>query len=177
MNNNEFKIIYLLGADELKIKKKDEFIIYQGSHGDEGASIADVILPSAAYTEKDGCYVNLEGRIQKAFKASYPPGESKEDWEIINNLSKFLNKNLDIINKFDLEKKLIKSNNFYSKLGNIVKEKNFNKIIQSEIPFINSKLKIKQIDYYFTNPICRASKTMLECKTIKNNFKLTGTEG
>ena len=177
LDNNEFELIYLLGADELKFNKKNEFIIYQGSHGDKGASIADVILPSAAYTEKDGYYVNLEGRIQKAFKASYPPGESKEDWEIINNLSKFLNKNLNIINKFDLEKKLIKLNNFYSKLGNIAKEKNFNKIIQSEIPFINSKLKIKQIDYYFTNPICRASKTMLECKTVKNNFKLTGTEG
>ena len=115
LNNNEFKLIYLLGADELKFNKKDEFIIYQGSHGDKGASIADVILPSAAYTEKDGYYVNLEGRIQKAFKASYPPGESKEDWEIINNISQFLNKRLDIINKFDLETKLIKSNNLYSK--------------------------------------------------------------
>ena len=177
LNNNEFKLIYLLGADELKFNKKDEFIIYQGSHGDKGASIADVILPSAAYTEKDGYYVNLEGRIQKAFKASYPPGESKEDWEIINNISQFLNKRLDIINKFDLETKLIKSNNLYSKESYITKEKNSSEINQSKIPFINSKLEIKQIDYYFTNPICRASKTMLECKTIKNNFKLTGTEG
>ena len=176
LNNNEFKFIYLLGADELQFNKKDEFIIYQGSHGDKGAFIADVVLPSAAYTEKDGYYVNLEGRIQKAFKASYPPGESKEDWEIINNLSQLLNKDLDIINKFDLQKKLIKSNNLYSKEGYIVKEKNFNKIIQSKIAFINSKLEIKQIDYYFTNPICRASKTMFECKTIKNNFKSTYTK-
>ena len=68
----------------------------------------------AALELKDGYYVNLEGRIQKAFKASYPPGESKEDWEIINNISQFLNKSLDIINKFDLETKLIKSNNLYA---------------------------------------------------------------
>ena len=74
--------------------------------------------------KKDGYYVNLEGRIQKAFKASYPPGESKEDWEIINNISQFLNKRLDITNKFDLETKLIKSNNLYSKESYITKEKN-----------------------------------------------------
>ena len=58
-----------------------------------------MVLPSAAYTEKDGHYVNLEGRIQKSFKASYPPGESKDDWEIINILSQALNKPLKIKDK------------------------------------------------------------------------------
>ena len=177
LNNHDFKLIYLLGADELEFNKKDEFIIYQGSHGDKGASIADVILPSAAYTEKNGFYVNLEGRIQKAFKASYPPGESKEDWEIINNISQSLSKHLDITNKFDLEKKLIRSNNYYSKEGFIIKEKSFNRKNQSKVAFVNSKIEIKKIDYYFTNPIARASKTMLDCKIIQNNFKSTGTEG
>ena len=177
LNNHDFKLIYLLGADELEFNKKDEFIIYQGSHGDKGASIADVILPSAAYTEKNGFYVNLEGRIQKAFKASYPPGESKEDWEIINNISQSLSKHLDITNKFDLEKKLIRSNNYYSKEGFIIKEKSSNRKNQSKVAFVNSKIEIKKIDYYFTNPIARASKTMLDCKIIQNNFKSTGTEG
>ena len=177
LNNHDFKLIYLLGADELEFNKKDEFIIYQGSHGDKGASIADVILPSAAYTEKNGFYVNLEGRIQKAFKASYPPGESKEDWEIINNISQSLSKHLDITNKFDLEKKLIRSNNCYSKEGFIIKEKSSNRKNQSKVAFVNSKIEIKKIDYYFTNPIARASKTMLDCKIIQNNFKSTGTQG
>ena len=66
-----------MGQDNLDFKK-DEFIIYQGSHGDKGAEIADIILPGAAYTEQNGHFTNLEGKVQKAFKASYPPGEQKK---------------------------------------------------------------------------------------------------
>ena len=71
----------------MKFKKSKEFIIYIGSHGDRGAEIADIILPGSAYTEQDGYFTNLEGKIQKAYKATYPPGEAKEDWQIINELS------------------------------------------------------------------------------------------
>ena len=84
INNNKFKLLYLLGSDNLEIKKNNEFIIYQGSHGDRGAEIADVVLPSAAYTEQNGLYENLEGRVQECKKASYPIGESLEDWKIFN---------------------------------------------------------------------------------------------
>ena len=87
IENNNFDILFLFGQDNLNFKKKNEFIIYVGSHGDKGAEMADVILPGAAYTEQDGYYINLEGKIQKAYKASYPPGDAKEDWEIINELS------------------------------------------------------------------------------------------
>ena len=73
-------MVYLLGQDNLKFKKQNEFVIYQGSHGDKGAEIADVILPGSAYTEQNGYFTNLEGKLQKAYKASYPPGEAKEDW-------------------------------------------------------------------------------------------------
>ncbi len=73
LHENKFEIIFLLGQDNLDLKKKDEFIIYQGSHGDKGAEIADIILPGAAYTEQSGHYTNLEGKLQKAYKASYPP--------------------------------------------------------------------------------------------------------
>ena len=69
-------------------EKKDEFIVYQGSHGDRGAEIADLILPSATYTEQNGLYENLEGRIQEGKKASYPIGEALEDWKIFNLLNK-----------------------------------------------------------------------------------------
>ena len=87
IEDGDVEVIFLLGQDKLKIKKSDEFIIYIGSHGDNGADMADLILPGAAYTEQDGYFTNLEGKLQKAYKASYPPGEAKEDWQIINELS------------------------------------------------------------------------------------------
>ena len=68
------------------------FVVYQGSHGDAGAHHADVILPGAAYTEKDGLYVNFEGRVQRARRATFPPGEAKEDWAILRALSDVLGK-------------------------------------------------------------------------------------
>jgi len=166
LNTNKFKILYLLGADELEFRKKDEFIIYQGSHGDRGAEMADVILPGPSYTEKDGHYVNLEGRIQKAYKATYPPGEAKEDWEILKLLSSFLGKNLSINSKSELEKKLISSNTHFFKIDEIVKNKvDKNKI--KEIQFVNSIIEIDFIDYYFSNCIARSSSTMNECRSIK----------
>ena len=67
-----------------KRQKKNEFIVYIGSHGDKGAEMADLILPGAAFTEQDGYFTKLEGKLQMAFKAPYPPGEAKEDWTIIN---------------------------------------------------------------------------------------------
>ena len=103
LNENKFKIIYLLGQDNLNFNKKDEFIIYQGSHGDKGAEIADIILPGAAYTEQSGHFTNLEGKIQKAYKASYPPGEAKEDWQIINELAELMNKRKLFNDKDELE--------------------------------------------------------------------------
>ncbi|MBV8094711.1 MAG: NADH-quinone oxidoreductase subunit G, partial [Acetobacteraceae bacterium] len=73
-------LLWLLGADEIEVTGKNTFVIYQGHHGDRGASRADVILPGAAYTEKHGTYVNTEGRVQRAEFAIYPPGEAREDW-------------------------------------------------------------------------------------------------
>ena len=90
LKNRKFKLLYLLGSDNLEFQKNDEFIIYQGSHGDRGAEIADLILPSATYTEQNGLYENLEGRIQEGKKASYPIGEALEDWKIFNRIIKKL---------------------------------------------------------------------------------------
>ena len=66
IKNNEFDIIFLFGQDNLKFIKKNEFVIYVGSHGDRGAELADLVLPGSAYTEQDGYFTNLEGKIQKA---------------------------------------------------------------------------------------------------------------
>ena len=84
--------MYLLGADENLVTRQDldpkeSFIIYQGHHGDKGAEIADVVLPGAAYTEKNATYVNTEGRTQRAQFAVAPPAKAKEDWQIFRALS------------------------------------------------------------------------------------------
>ena len=70
LKNNEFKLLYLIGSDNLDFDKKNEFIIYQGSHGDRLAQIADIILPSPAFTEQNGLFINLEGRLQKSSKGN-----------------------------------------------------------------------------------------------------------
>ncbi|MGB1089088.1 MAG: NADH-quinone oxidoreductase subunit NuoG, partial [Alphaproteobacteria bacterium] len=80
-------VVIALGADEIDLSQSDAFIIYIGTHGDNGAHLADVILPAASYAEKDGTYVNMEGRVQRGFRAAFPPGDAKEDWAIIRALS------------------------------------------------------------------------------------------
>ena len=83
------KLVYILGADNIKTSDipKDAFVIYQGSHGDEGAYFADSILPGAAYTEKSATYVNTEGRVQLSRLVVPPPGMAREDWQILRALS------------------------------------------------------------------------------------------
>ena len=94
-SNGEIDFIYLLGADEFDMGKLgNAFVVYQGTHGDAGAHRADVILPGAAYTEKSGLYANFEGRVQFANRATFPPGEAKEDWAILRALSDVLGKRL-----------------------------------------------------------------------------------
>ena len=172
IENNKFEIIFLLGQDNLRFKKKNEFIIYQGSHGDKGAEMADIILPGAAYTEQNGYFTNLEGKLQKAYKASYPPEEAKEDWQIINELAEVMNHRKLFNDKDELDSSLINQINLYIK-------KNDNKkfLDVSDLNFENKILKIDNEDYYYSNVIARASKTMLECKSAKSNLKSTGTEG
>ena len=107
LKSNKFEIVFLIGQDNLNFAKKNEFVIYQGSHGDKGAECADIILPGSAYTEQDGYYTNLEGKIQKAFKASYPPGDAKEDWQIINELAEFMNNRKLFNDKEELDSSML----------------------------------------------------------------------
>jgi len=171
LNENKFEIIYLLGQDNLNFNKKDEFVIYQGSHGDKGAEIANIILPGAAYTEQSGHYTNLEGKIQKAFKASYPPGDAKEDWQIINEIAETMNNRKLFNDKEELESSMFNYLNLKKeKKSNLIKN-----IDQNE--FENENLKIEFKNYYFSNVVARASKTMLNCNNSKLDIKRTGTEG
>ena len=166
--DNEFEVLFLIGQDNLKFKKKNEFIIYIGSHGDKGASIADVILPGATYTEQDGYFTNLEGKLQKAYKASYPPGEAKEDWQIINELSSFIKRK----NLYKDKNQLIGSLINYLNLNN----KNESDFEVPEYNFKSEKIITEEIDYYHSNVIARASKTMSECKNIRMSLPKTGTD-
>ena len=172
LENHKFEIVYLLGQDSLKFKKQNEFIIYQGSHGDKGAEMADIILPGAAYTEQNGYFTNLEGILQKAYKASYPPEEAKEDWLIINELAEVINHRKLFNDKDELDSSLINQINLYIKKNN---SKEFSDI--KNLNFEKALLKIDNEDYYFSNVIARASKTMFECKRAKTNLKSTGTDG
>ena len=172
LGKNKFEIIFLLGQDNLNFKKKDEFIIYLGSHGDKGAETADLILPGAAFTEQSGHYTNLEGKIQKSYKASYPPGDAKEDWQIINDLAEILNNRKLFNDKDELQSSMFN----YLKIK--LDQKDSDTIYKkNKDSFINELLKVDFKDYYFSNVIARSSKTMLECNNSKLDFKKTGTEG
>ena len=167
LNNNDFKFLYLLGADNININKDNKFIVYQGSHGDRGAEMADIILPGSAFTEKNGLFINLEGRLQNAYKASYPPGDAREDWIIFKDLANRMNKPLDFKNIKELRNCIEKHINL-----NVIKE--LTKI--KKVNFIEENILIQPIDYYYTNPISRSSKVMSECRQISKKFLFTGIE-
>ncbi len=174
LKNRKFKLLYLLGSDNLEIQKNDEFIIYQGSHGDRGAEIADLILPSATYTEQNGLYENLEGRIQEGKKASYPIGEALEDWKIFNRIIKKLGLK-DKIAKFEeLRKEVLETVPNFSEINELPK-KSLIKTNNIETSFYSEKIFIRELDYYYTNSISRSSKTMSECRQIRQKIKKDGT--
>ena len=175
LSSGKFKLLYLLGSENLRFEKRDTFVIYQGSHGDKGAEIADVILPSPAYTEHNGLFSNVEGRIQECRKASYPPGLAKEDYKIFNLLNqKLIQKNIyDSFN--EIRKEVLGHLTDFEKIGSLPKQMKMkndkvNKLFHSE------KIVIEPIDYYYTNSISRSSKTMSECRNIRTNGNINGVD-
>ena len=114
----------------------------------------------------------MEGKLQKAYKASYPPGEAKEDWQVINELADTISGKKLFKNKDELENTLINYLN--------LSENNFSQSENKDtkdLIFLNEKIEIKNLDYYYSNSIARASKTMFQCRSEKNKLKSTGTEG
>src|SRR5207237_7968404 len=112
-------LIFLLGADEIDIAP-GAFSVYLGSHGERGAHRADVILPGAAYPEKSGIYVNTEGRVQMAARASFPPGDAREDWAILRALSDVLGRRLPYDSLAQLRQALFKQHPHLARLDHIV---------------------------------------------------------
>lgn len=167
------KILFLLGADDANIKKEDfanTFIVYIGSHGDEGAVIADVILPGAAYTEKVGTYVNTEGRVQQTCAAVSPPGMARPDWKIIRALSEVSEVCLPYDNLMEIRFRLEEVAPHLVRYGNIEPSNYFAQALQlakeSKGSLSSEPMKIKQttLDQFFmTDAVSRASPTMAKC--------------
>ena len=171
--SGEIELLYLMGADEVEMGQisADCFVIYQGHHGDNGAHRADVVLPAAAFTEQDGLYVNMEGRVQAAYQAVYAPGEAKEDWKILRGLSEALGAPLAYNTLEALRERLCKEFPHFAKRNMLqpaawtysVRKKKF--AIDGE-PFVYAIQ-----NYYFTDAIARHSKTMAECSAVFQSGK------
>lgn len=160
----EIEVLYLLGADEINLSpSKKAFVIYQGHHGDKGAHMADVILPGAAYTEKEGTYVNLEGRVQRGYMAVQPPGEAKADWQIIELIAKSLDRVFPYNSLAELRSKMVEIAPHFAELDVVVEAEMFS---VGEAGKINSApITATFLDFYMSDPISRASKTMARCKS------------
>lgn len=172
---SQMDVLFLLGADEMDFSAKTaKFTVYIGSHGDNGAHVADVILPAATYTEKSGTWVNTEGRVQMGNRAGFAPGEAREDWAIIRALSDVLGKKLPFDSLGALRAQLYASQPHFADLDGIARS------ADGEIAALAKKAgKMNKSgfastvkDFYLTNPIARASAVMAECSALaRNNFK------
>ena len=168
--NGDIKTVYLLGADEIDTSKLSKaFVIYQGSHGDAGAHCADVILPGAAYTEKSGLYVNMEGRVQLGMPAVPPKGEAKEDWAIIRALSAHVERVLPYDSLEALRETLFAEHPSFASLDNVETTEDGG-VDMSQLgaagTLSSAPLKNAVEDFYLTNPIARASQVMAECSEL-----------
>lgn len=169
-------IIFNLGADELDIKE-GAFVVYIGTHGDKGAHRADVILPGAAYTEKSATFVNTEGRPQLANRAAFPPGDAREDWAILRALSEVLGHTLPFDSLGMLRQKLFSEYPLLGKIGSVSKVNEDLSTLLNLKEKVGSGAFISPIkDFYFTNPVARASKTMAECSAQRKERSIMAAE-
>jgi len=175
-------VVYLLGADEIDMERLgNAFVIYQGSHGEQGAHRADVILPGAAYTEKSAIYVNTEGRPQMTARAVFPPGEAREDWKIIRALSGVLGKPLPFDSATELRAKLFEAHPHLALLDLVEPADSaaVERLAQKPARADKERFGHAIDDYYLTNPIARASAIMANLSALHAgaNKRATGTDG
>ena len=164
-SKGEIDVVYLLGADEIDTDKLGSaFVIYQGTHGDKGAHRADVILPGAAYTEKDGLYANTEGRVQRGQRAAFPPGEAREDWAIIRALSAVLGQTLPYDNLGQVRAAIEADAPHFAQVDEVVAAGPLPDLASGEMDASPFETPIR--DFHLTNPIARASKVMAECSAV-----------
>jgi NADH-quinone oxidoreductase subunit G len=171
-------VVFLLGADEIEIAP-GAFVVYVGAHGDRGAHRADVILPGAAYPEKSGIYVNTEGRVQMAGRASFPPGEAREDWAILRALSDVLGRKLPYDSLPQLRQSVFKAHPHLQRADQVAPGEGADITALAgrggspEKAVFGSAIE----DFYLTNPIARASVIMAECSVLaEGRSALTAAE-
>jgi len=162
--------LFLLGVDEVLLPKSGT-VIYLGTHGDAGAHRADIILPGAAYTEKEATWVNTEGRVQFGQRAVFPKGDAKEDWTILRALSGVLGKTLPYDSLGELRAKMIADHPTFGQVDyapGAADLAGFDPAqLGAEGELSPEPLRSPIADFYLTNPIARASKTMAECSRLR----------
>ena len=159
-------VLWLLGADEFDTARigAQTFVVYQGHNGDRGAARADVILPGAAYTEKNGTYVNTEGRVQRGFRALFPPGDAREDWRIVRAFSEFAGHTLPYDDLDGVRARMEQVNPVFARAGLPRFGASDRTGPQVAGAFLSDAPIMPAIeDYYQTNVISRSSRTMAEC--------------
>uniref|UniRef100_UPI0035C66CA8 NADH-quinone oxidoreductase subunit NuoG n=1 Tax=Hyphomonas jannaschiana TaxID=86 RepID=UPI0035C66CA8 len=161
--------IVLLGADDTDLSRTSAAtVIYVGSHGDAGASRADIILPSAAYTEMAATYVNTEGRVQVTSKAVQPKGEAREGWAIFRALSDVMGKTLPY-DTVEALRESLRENAVFAGIGyapGAAGAEALKAVPESAVSLSGTPFTPVIGDFYLTNPIARASKTMAECSAL-----------
>lgn len=175
-------VAVLLGADEIEVAP-GAFVVYIGTHGDRGAHRADVILPGAAYPEKSGLFVNTEGRVQLAARAGFPPGDAREDWAILRALSDVLGHKLPYDTLAGVRQALFRDHPHLMQIDAIEPGK------PADLATLAGKagdkaaksadktaLRTWVSDFYFTNPIARASAVMAECAALAGKAARTAAE-
>jgi NADH-quinone oxidoreductase subunit G len=156
-------VLFNLGVDEADVEP-GAFVIYLGTHGDRGAERADVILPGACYTEKSATYVNTEGRPQVTARASFPPGDAREDWAILRALSEVLGKTLPFNSLGTLRQKLYEDYPFLGAVGVAdAAAVDLDALASASGDLQSAPFRETVVDFYLTNPQARASATMAEC--------------
>ncbi len=176
----EIAALYLLGADEIDAANLGSaFVIYQGHHGDAGARRADVILPGAAYTEKDGTYVNTEGRAQQSRRAVFPPGDAREDWKILRALSDVIGHKLPYDTLGQLRQRLASAAESFANIDAVTTASWG--VFGGDGPVGSQPFAYPIHDFYRTDPISRASPTMAACAEAaaarQASVAKTGTHG
>ena len=170
-------LLFNLGADEIDIEP-GAFVVYIGTHGDRGAHRADVILPGAAYPEKTGTYVNTEGRPQFAERATFPPGDAREDWAILRALSEAIGAKLPFDSLNQLRAALNAAHPHLARLDEVAPAEtgDFARLAAIGGALDKAPLVTGVADFYLTNPIARASKTMAECSALAQARHLQAAE-
>ena len=170
-------VIISLGADETALPA-GAFVIYIGTHGDAGAHRADVILPGATYTEKSATFVNTEGRVQMTNRATFPPGNAREDWSILRALSDTVGHKLPFDSLAQLRAALYAAHPHFAAIDSIKsgEASDLTKLGESAGAMGKTSFTSPITDFYLTNPIARASKVMAECSAIAHGAMAQAAE-